>query len=584
MSTIDGFQFTINGLPMSFSIGSPPGPVSRCRKRRLSIRYARSRNSRLSCHTRKGSSNVNVVQNVDQNASSIIFPAHLSNAPFTGNLPDSTLEAILSQSQRPASPPPAVAIAVAEPTMLSQPIFRYQTPALPSYSTGVSPSNSTGWLSTASLPPPSPSLRGTRVFQPRPRPVPLFNLSSESGFSISSQALDLLSSLASTSTIRSVALLDTPLQPSSSLHMSCGALVDGMLEARGLLPSISSSSQAAQIWLCTASDNVLQGQGQSPLLVLLAPRAFQDADIGHKVLSLILALSSMLILVSEYEPLNDKLFESMGNLALAPQSFSPSPSSSYASSFPDLLWVMRPPPDGPAPASTSLRPTDYLMEHLSVHAGLTPLGSRVRRCIRHNFSPLEACFLPAASAAPETYQDGISRVVHHILRVAPLLKANVTHELRPHEFIFLIRECLTCLNIGTPINPSRVQALSAGLSRGHLSSPPSPVLPPLPLPSSHAANHLEIPLEESPISETSSHSHNGDRSSNSSATASLPDSSTTSDKDLCVVCLSTSRNTALIPCKHFAYCEKCATTLKQMRKGCAICRQPIREVFSMFVA
>jgi len=47
----------------------------------------------------------------------------------------------------------------------------------------------------------------------------------------------------------------------------------------------------------------------------------------------------------------------------------------------------------------------------------------------------------------------------------------------------------------------------------------------------------------------------------------------------CVVCMENSRETLLMPCKHFVLCGSCASS----QTSCAICRTPISKKIQVFM-
>lgn len=49
------------------------------------------------------------------------------------------------------------------------------------------------------------------------------------------------------------------------------------------------------------------------------------------------------------------------------------------------------------------------------------------------------------------------------------------------------------------------------------------------------------------------------------------------DNDLCVICLSNPKNTALLPCRHFCFCRLCAQQLQAQQDPCPICRSDIKQ-------
>lgn len=49
----------------------------------------------------------------------------------------------------------------------------------------------------------------------------------------------------------------------------------------------------------------------------------------------------------------------------------------------------------------------------------------------------------------------------------------------------------------------------------------------------------------------------------------------------CVVCLSDTRDTLILPCKHLCLCSDCANQLRFQQSGCPICRQPFRALLQI---
>jgi len=49
----------------------------------------------------------------------------------------------------------------------------------------------------------------------------------------------------------------------------------------------------------------------------------------------------------------------------------------------------------------------------------------------------------------------------------------------------------------------------------------------------------------------------------------------------CVVCLSDTRDTLILPCKHLCLCSECANQLRFQQSGCPICRQPFRALLQI---
>jgi hypothetical protein len=54
-----------------------------------------------------------------------------------------------------------------------------------------------------------------------------------------------------------------------------------------------------------------------------------------------------------------------------------------------------------------------------------------------------------------------------------------------------------------------------------------------------------------------------------------------SDINLCQVCASHPRNTALIPCGHANLCRSCAEIFKKEKK-CPTCRQGVKNILALF--
>lgn len=55
------------------------------------------------------------------------------------------------------------------------------------------------------------------------------------------------------------------------------------------------------------------------------------------------------------------------------------------------------------------------------------------------------------------------------------------------------------------------------------------------------------------------------------------------EKQLCVVCLNEERTVILMPCRHFALCNRCVgTLLQQQQQTCPMCRHIIFEVISVY--
>nr|XP_009861688.1 E3 ubiquitin-protein ligase MGRN1-like isoform X1 [Ciona intestinalis] len=53
------------------------------------------------------------------------------------------------------------------------------------------------------------------------------------------------------------------------------------------------------------------------------------------------------------------------------------------------------------------------------------------------------------------------------------------------------------------------------------------------------------------------------------------------DSSECVVCLSDSRDTLILPCKHLCLCSTCANQLRFQQSGCPICRQSFRALLQI---
>lgn len=51
-----------------------------------------------------------------------------------------------------------------------------------------------------------------------------------------------------------------------------------------------------------------------------------------------------------------------------------------------------------------------------------------------------------------------------------------------------------------------------------------------------------------------------------------------SEAEPCVICLSESRTTALLPCRHMCVCESCAVQLKLRKQACPICRREVQDL------
>lgn len=54
-----------------------------------------------------------------------------------------------------------------------------------------------------------------------------------------------------------------------------------------------------------------------------------------------------------------------------------------------------------------------------------------------------------------------------------------------------------------------------------------------------------------------------------------------SEDDLCVICITEAKNTAVIPCRHLCLCKGCAEELKKHSQKCPVCRGPISQLLSM---
>ncbi|XP_057779115.1 probable E3 ubiquitin-protein ligase LOG2 [Salvia miltiorrhiza] len=52
----------------------------------------------------------------------------------------------------------------------------------------------------------------------------------------------------------------------------------------------------------------------------------------------------------------------------------------------------------------------------------------------------------------------------------------------------------------------------------------------------------------------------------------------------CVVCLSESRDTTVLPCRHMCMCRECANVLRFQTNRCPICRQPIERLLEIKVS
>ncbi|XP_010907358.3 probable E3 ubiquitin-protein ligase LUL4 [Elaeis guineensis] len=49
----------------------------------------------------------------------------------------------------------------------------------------------------------------------------------------------------------------------------------------------------------------------------------------------------------------------------------------------------------------------------------------------------------------------------------------------------------------------------------------------------------------------------------------------------CVICMSESRDTAVLPCRHMCMCSECANALRLQSNKCPICRQPIETIMQI---
>lgn len=67
--------------------------------------------------------------------------------------------------------------------------------------------------------------------------------------------------------------------------------------------------------------------------------------------------------------------------------------------------------------------------------------------------------------------------------------------------------------------------------------------------------------------------------SGSNTTAFLnPDEDLEDDGSECVICMSESRDTLILPCKHLCLCNVCADSLRYQASSCPICRSPFRAL------
>lgn len=53
------------------------------------------------------------------------------------------------------------------------------------------------------------------------------------------------------------------------------------------------------------------------------------------------------------------------------------------------------------------------------------------------------------------------------------------------------------------------------------------------------------------------------------------------EENLCVICLTNEKNTAVIPCRHLCLCKECAEELRQKSPKCPVCRGPIHQLVAM---
>jgi hypothetical protein len=53
------------------------------------------------------------------------------------------------------------------------------------------------------------------------------------------------------------------------------------------------------------------------------------------------------------------------------------------------------------------------------------------------------------------------------------------------------------------------------------------------------------------------------------------------EDNLCVICLTNEKDTAVIPCRHLCLCKDCASTLMQHTPKCPVCRGPIAQLLHM---
>jgi len=49
----------------------------------------------------------------------------------------------------------------------------------------------------------------------------------------------------------------------------------------------------------------------------------------------------------------------------------------------------------------------------------------------------------------------------------------------------------------------------------------------------------------------------------------------------CVICMSDSRDTLILPCRHLCLCHSCADSLRYQANNCPICRAPFRALLQI---
>jgi hypothetical protein len=49
----------------------------------------------------------------------------------------------------------------------------------------------------------------------------------------------------------------------------------------------------------------------------------------------------------------------------------------------------------------------------------------------------------------------------------------------------------------------------------------------------------------------------------------------------CVICMSDSRDTLILPCRHLCLCHSCADSLRYQANNCPICRAPFRALLQL---